>query len=44
MAEQLTNNQVLLKECINQEFAENGGYNSVNDYFEFFAASQIYKI
>lgn len=43
MAEQLTNNQVLLKECINQEFAENGGYATINDYFEFFAASQIYK-
>lgn len=43
MAEQLTNNQVLLKECINQEFVENGGYATINDYFEFFAASQIYK-
>ena len=43
MAEQLTNNQVLLKECINQEFAENGGYATINDYFEYFAASQIYK-
>ena len=33
MAEQLTNNQVLLKECINQEFAENGGYATVNDFY-----------
>lgn len=43
MANQLSNNQVLLKECIKQEFEENGVYTTINDYFEFFAASQIYK-
>lgn len=43
MAGQLSNNQVLLQECIKQEFEENGGDTSINDYFEFFAASQIYK-
>lgn len=43
MSEQLSNNQVLLKECVKQEFEDNGGYATINDYFEFFAASQIYK-
>ena len=43
MPEQLTNNQVLLKECIKQDFDENSEYASVNDYFEFFASSQICK-
>ena len=43
MTGQLTNNQVLLKECIKQEYEDNGGYDSINNYFEFFAASQIYK-
>ena len=43
MPEQLSNNQVLLKECVKQEFEDNGGYATINDYFEFFAASQIYK-
>lgn len=43
MAGQLTNNQVLLMECVKQEFEDNGGYATINDYFEFFAASQIYK-
>lgn len=43
MANQLSNNQVLLRECVKQEFEDNGGYATINDYFEFFAASQIYK-
>ena len=43
MPEQLTNNQVLLKECIKQEFDENGGFENISAYFEYFAASQMLK-
>ena len=43
MSEQLTNNQLLLKECIKQEFEDNGSFTSQNDYFEYFAASQVLK-
>lgn len=41
MATQLTNNQILLKECIKQEFDESSGYNDISTYFEHFAASQV---
>ena len=43
MGTQLTNNQILLKECINQEFNESNGYKDLNNYFEHFAASQVLK-
>ncbi|MFU0541855.1 AIPR family protein [Gardnerella pickettii] len=43
MATQLTNNQILLKECIKQEFDESSGYNDISTYFEHFAASQVLK-
>ncbi|MCT7767720.1 MAG: AIPR family protein [Lactobacillus iners] len=43
MATQLTNNQILLKECIKQEFDESSGYNDLSTYFEHFAASQVLK-
>lgn len=43
MATQLTNNQILLKECFKQEFEESSGYNDINSYFEHFAASQVLK-
>ena len=43
MATQLTNNQILLKECFKQEFEESSGYNDINIYFEHFAASQVLK-
>lgn len=43
MATQLTNNQILLKECFKQEFEESSGYNDINNYFEHFAASQVLK-
>lgn len=43
MSKILTNNQVLLKECIQQECDENGLYDSLNSFFEYFAASQILK-
>ena len=40
---QLTNNQILLKECVAQEFSESVGYLDEASFFEFFAASQILK-
>lgn len=43
MSKILTNNQLLLKECIQQEYDENGLYDSLNSFFEYFAASQILK-
>ncbi len=43
MGKNLSNNQMLLKECIKQEFEENGFYSEENDFFEFFAASQVLK-
>lgn len=39
----LTNTQILLKECIEAEHLENGSYATVNDYFEFFAATHVLK-
>lgn len=38
MGTQLTNNQILLKECISQEYNESNGYKDANSYFEHFAA------
>lgn len=43
MGTQSTNNQILLKECIKQEFEESSGYKDVSTYFEHFAASQVLK-
>ncbi|MBQ6993232.1 MAG: AIPR family protein [Lachnospiraceae bacterium] len=43
MAKKLSNNQLLLKECIQQEYEENGLYDKESSYFEFFAASQVLK-
>lgn len=43
MASQLTNNQLLLKECIKQEYEDATGYSDMNNYFEHFAASQVLK-
>lgn len=37
------NTQILLENCIEQEFQSNGNYNNISDYFEFFSASQILK-
>ena len=34
MASQLTNNQLLLKECIKQEYEDATGYSDMNNYFE----------
>lgn len=38
-----TNNQLLLKEYIKQEFEEYGSYKDENSYFEFLAAQQLVK-
>ena len=43
MGKKLSNNQVLLREGIQQEYAENDMYESINDFFEYFAASQVLK-
>lgn len=43
MRDQLTNNQILLKECVAQEFSESVGYQNEASFFEFFSASQILK-
>ncbi len=39
----LTNNQLLLRECIKQEFQESNGYTDVNLFFEHFAISELLK-
>ncbi len=43
MGKKLSNNQLLLKECIQQEYVENSLYENVDSYFEFFSSSQILK-
>lgn len=39
----VTNTQILLKNCIEQEMSNNDGYDSVSSYFEFFSSAQILK-
>ncbi len=43
MSKSLSNNQLLLRECINQDFQEYGTYTDISSFFEFFAASQVLK-
>ena len=43
MAKVYTNNQLLLKECISQEFQESSLFSDENSYFEYFACSQVLK-
>ena len=43
MAKNLSNNQLLLKECIQQEYVENGLFENADSYFEYFASSQVLK-
>lgn len=40
---QMTNNQILIKQCVTQEFGESLSYNDEASFFEFFAASQVLK-
>ena len=39
----LTNNQILLRECVKQEFEESSGYADIGSYFEHFAISEVLK-
>lgn len=43
MAKKLSNNQLLLRECIQQEFQDNGLYEDASTFFEYFASTQILK-
>lgn len=43
MAKYVTNNQMLLKTCIEQEFSESPTYTEESAFFEYFSASQILK-
>ena len=43
MSKTLSNNQMLLKTCIDQEFSESTNYTDESSFFEFFAASQVLK-
>lgn len=43
MSKKLSNNQILLKECIKQEFDDSIGYSNENDYFEHFSCVQVLK-
>lgn len=40
---QLTNSQILIRECVGQEYEEAGTFESEAEYFEYFAAAQILK-
>lgn len=39
----MSNNQILLRECLKQEYQDNNYFTSENDFFEFFSASQVLK-
>lgn len=39
----LTNNQILLRECIKQEFDDSTGYADISTFFEHFAISELLK-
>lgn len=43
MAKVHTNNQILLKECISQEFQESSLFSDESSFFEYFACSQVLK-
>lgn len=43
MAKELTNNQLLLRECIRQEFNDSTIYAEESTFFEFFSAAQVLK-
>lgn len=39
----MTNNQILLRECIKQEFEDSSGYANLSAFFEHFAISELFK-
>lgn len=39
----MTNNQILLKQIVHQEFVQSAEYENENSYFEFFSANQLLK-
>lgn len=39
----LTNNQILLRECIGQEFDDSKGYADIGEFFEHFAIFEVLK-
>lgn len=41
--EQLSNSQILIKECVVQEYAEAASFENEAAYFEYFAAAQVLK-
>lgn len=41
--EQLSNSQILIKECVAQEYAEAASFENEAAYFEYFAAAQVLK-
>ena len=43
MTKSLTNNQMLMKECIKQEFDESTAYSDESTFFEYFSSAQILK-
>ncbi len=43
MSKLLSNNQMLLKTCIEQEFSESSNYTDESSFFEFFASLQVLK-
>ena len=43
MAKNYTNNQLLIKEIVNQEFQDSGSFKDISSFFEFFSASQALK-
>lgn len=40
---QLSNNQILIRECVAQEYEESASYENEAAYFEYFSASQVLK-
>ena len=39
----LSNNQILIRECIKQEFEDSSGYSDLDSFFEHFAISELLK-
>ena len=40
---QLINNQILIRECVAQEYEDSASYENEAAYFEYFSASQVLK-